>query len=385
MENLLYHRNTQGYPVKLFKHITEFINKTAVCPRCAGVMRCPCIITKGGPNITVCLPCRRNGEESVEMENIKKGSLILDVKCPLKERGCEWVGKLSGIEGHMESCGEFQLECPQLCDLVMKRSKMEDHTTNHCLMRVVKCEHCKVELCFKDLEHHFTICPKYPLKCECGENHNRKDIEIHKRDYCLETVIPCTHQEFGCKGTFKRKFLETHLQENEEGHKQLKLTGLAAKVEKMERKQTEIELENERLKLEIEQLRKMSEFHLVHDWTINTRYSVGNTKHEVSLPYSSYHVRFEHVRPNNSLKLWISFEDFRKGGNGSTYKFWTVLVNQDEKNLCGTPEGSIDHSYERSKLAEGRDFEIGTFSPEIVKKFIRNGLLCVKVYSKLCW
>ena len=382
--NLLYESNTKGYLMQIFTNITEFINNTTVCPRCTGVMRCPCIITKGGLSITVCLPCRRNGEESVEMVNIRRGSLALDVKCPLVEEGCEWVGKLSGIEGHMESCGEFKLECPLDCNYVTQRSEMDDHTTNHCLMRVVECEHCKEKLCYKELENHLTDCPEYPLKCVCGETHKRKHIEIHKQDSCRETVIPCTYKEFGCKETFKRIFLESHLQENEDVHKQLKLTGLAAKVEKLEKKQTTIELENERLKLEIEQLRKMSQFHLVHDWTINTRYPKGDVKHAVSLPYSSYKVRFEQVYPKNELKLWIAFEDFRRGSNGSTYKFWTVLVNQDDNKLCGTPEGSIDYIYERSKIATGRDFEIGSFSPEIVREFARNGLLNVKVYSKLC-
>ena len=170
--------------------------------------------------------------------------------------------------------------------------------------------------------------------------------------------------------------------ENEECHKDLKLTGLKAKVEKMERKK--VELENERLKLEIKQLRKMSQFNIVHDWTIDNKDLMGNSKHDVILPYSSYRIRFEHVPPKNDLKLWISFEDFQIGSEGSTYKFWTVLVNQDDKKMCDTPEGSVEYVYERSKIATDRDFEIGTFSPEIVEKFSKNGVLNVKVYSKLC-
>ena len=146
----------------------------------------------------------------------------------------------------------------------------------------------------------------------------------------------------------------------------------------MERKK--VELENERLKLEIKQLRKMSQFNIVHDWTINTRYPMGISKHDIILPYSSYKLRFEHVPTKNELKLWISFEDFRRGSEGSTYKFWTVLVDQDDKKLCGTPEGSVEYIYRQSNIASGRDFEIGTFAPEIVKEFTKKGVLNVKVY-----
>ena len=170
--------------------------------------------------------------------------------------------------------------------------------------------------------------------------------------------------------------------ENEDFHENLKLTGLEAKVDKLKRK--EVELENERLRLEIKQLRKTSQFNIVHDWTIDNKDSTGNSKHDVILPYSSYKIRFEHVPLKNDLKLWIYFEDFQIGSEGSNYKFWTVLVNQDDKKMCDTPEGSIEYVYERSKIATDRDFEIGTFSQEIVEEFSKNGVLNVKVYSKLC-
>ena len=386
-ENLLYVERTKGYKKKIFTtEITDVIRHIAVCSVCEGIMRDPCVVTKGGVG-TTCLSCRRDGVEHLLTDNIKDGIAILEVKCPLEERGCAWVGKLSGIEGHMESCGEFKLECPQKCNFVTKRSEIENHTKSHCPMRVVECEHCKQKMCYKELETHFTICPEYPLKCVCGEKHKRKDIEIHKRDFCRETIIPCTYKEFGCEKTFKRIFLESHLEDNEDFHKNLKLTGLEAKVEKLEKEQSNrkaVELENERLKLENEQLRKMNQFNLVHDWTINTRYPTGDTKHDVRLPYSSYKVRFEHVPPENDLKLWISFEGFQRSFISSTYKFWTVLVNQDDNKLCDTPEGSIDYIYKQDNIASGRDFEIGTFSPEIVKEFVKNGLLNVKMYTKLC-
>ena len=377
VENLLYVERTKGYKMKIFtKEITDVIRHIAVCSVCEGIMRDPCVVTKGGVG-TTCLSCRRDGVEHLLTDNIKDGIAILEVKCPLDERGCAWVGKLSGIEGHMESCGEFKLECPQKCNFVTKRSEMENHTKNHDPMRVVECEHCKEKLYFKELEIHFTICPEYPLECVCDERHKRKDIEIHKRDFCRETIIPCTYKEFGCEKTFKRIILESHLKENEDFHKNLKLT-LEAKVERLKRKKAE--LENERLKLEIKQLRKMSQFNIVHDWTINTRYPMGISKHDIILPYSSYKLRFEHVPPKNELKLWISFEDFRRGSGGSTFKFWTVLVDQDDKKVCDTPEGSVEYIYRRSNIASGRDFEVGTFSPEIVEEFTKNGLLNVKVY-----
>ena len=130
---------------------------------------------------------------------------------------------------------------------------MNTNSSDHDPIRVMECEHCKEKICFKELETHFTICPEYPLECVCDEKHKRKDIEIHKRDKCLETVIECECKEFGCEKTFKRILLESHLKENEEFHQNLKLTALEAKVEKLEKEQSNrkaVELENERLKLE---------------------------------------------------------------------------------------------------------------------------------------
>ena len=269
VEDMLYIEKTKGYKMKLFTtEITDVIRHIAVCLKCKGIMRNPCIVTKRGPHYTTCLTCKMEREEHLLTNNIKSGIDILDVKCPLVEEGCEWVGKLNGIEGHMESCGEFKLECPLGCNYVTKRSEMDDHTTNHCLMRVVKCEHCKEKLCYKELENHLTDCPEYPLKCVCDETHKRKHIEIHKRDKCSETVIECDYKRYGCDKRFKRKFKEEHEKENQAKHIDLKFQTLEkkmetqenqnnillAKIEHLEREKNELRMENQMLKSKIQKL-----------------------------------------------------------------------------------------------------------------------------------
>ena len=268
VENLLYVERTKGYKMKIFTtEITDVIRHIAVCSVCEGIMRNPCVVTKGGVG-TTCLSCKRIRVEHLLTDNIKSGIAILEVKCPLEERGCAWVGKLSGIEGHMESCGEFKLECPQKCNFVTKRSEMGDHTKNHCPMRVVECEHCKEKMCYKELGIHFTICPEYPLKCVCGERHRRKNIEIHERDKCLETVIECEHKGYGCNDRFKRKFKEEHGKENQAKHIDLKFQTLekalgnlenqnnvlTAKVEQLDKEKCELQKENQMFRNKVQQL-----------------------------------------------------------------------------------------------------------------------------------
>ena len=384
VENLLYVGGTKGYRMKIFTtEITDVIRHIAMCLRCKGVMRNPCIIIETGysiyyrlsrtPDVT-CFSCKRKEEEHLLTDNIKRGIAILDVECPLKERGCKWVGKLSGIEGHMESCGEFQLECPQLCDLVTKRSKMEDHTTNHCLMRVVKCEHCKVKLCFKDLEHHFTICQQYPLKCECGENHKRKDIEMHKRDYCQETLIECEYKFHGCNVRFKRGLKEKHGKENQIKHMDLKFQTIEKAMRKLESRNDELAEKNEQLATEVQQvennnrrmetkmqdltkevtlLDELSMYTLVLDWEIEVKkvknvfsdgptftLSKGSNGQPFTIPikvYTKYRMPYGIGELELVVSVWpVSWRDV------FSYQFWTFVVAQDNKL-------SREHNYRSNK------------------------------------
>ena len=66
----------------------------------------------------------------------------LNIRCPKKSAGCEWVGELGCLDQHLGECQYVKVACPNLCDGRVLRRDLEEHKANSCPKRRFTCAHC---------------------------------------------------------------------------------------------------------------------------------------------------------------------------------------------------------------------------------------------------
>ena len=117
----------------------------------------------------------------------------LRVRCTHKANGCEWVGDVSELKRHVDSCVKRPWEC------------------KYCAL---KCTYGEGE------EKHWLTCPSFPEpcpnSCEVGSV-ERCNMEQHRKVCSLEQVA-CEMKEFGCSVVVPRKELASHMKESEIQH-----------------------------------------------------------------------------------------------------------------------------------------------------------------------
>ena len=141
------------------------------------------------------------------------------VKCPHKERGCQWHGNLGDAEKHANrDCDHQMVKCKR-CDMKMEKQQWAEHTLKECCQRMNKCPHCSEEgMKSETITIHFTKCKELPLPCPtgCGKpGLVRRNIADHLSADCPDELVPCTFAIAGCQQIVKRKDLQQHLQDKD--------------------------------------------------------------------------------------------------------------------------------------------------------------------------
>ena len=215
------------------------------CSRCKGIMREATIFNTG---FKKCESCIQEGEKQVKTADIRNKIHLLSCVCPLAKRGCDWVGILEQIEDHLIGCGHMYVSCQLLCGVVITRGEVDRHVREICLNREEKCLYCREVLKACDLVAHVEVCGKVVEDCElgCGTRATRRDMVGHRENECLQEVVVCPFEKYGCEmRDAKRSELEQHLEANRIIHTELKLNSLEEKFTK----------ENETLKQQLLKLR----------------------------------------------------------------------------------------------------------------------------------
>lgn len=224
--------------------------------------------------------------------------------CTNKDRGCTWRGELGSIESHLESekgCVYVEVKCPNNCcpidsDLPKKllRKDLKNHLQNDCDLRPYECEYCGYKDTYQVITGegcnltpgHYTICPKYPLKCPNGcdeEEILRKDMEEH-RNKCPREKVCCTFKEAGCQEVMFRNECDEHVSVGLFEHVSILMTDY--KKTKMELKETQEKLAEMRLALhekEEELFDIQEEMEQIREEQLNLRGDVGYVQFEVHL------------------------------------------------------------------------------------------------------
>ena len=179
---------------------------------------------KGGGNFN-CPTCRqpltgnyfKDGRADREIKSFK-------VYCTSEHKGCEWVGAISDIEAHLNTCPYQLLECTNKCGEKVQRQQLDMHLGYHCMKRFVVCPYCIKGGSYKHITGiHLKSCLEYPLMCcnnECDIIMPRWMLDDHIAT-CPKTIIPCDYSNVGCKKEMKREEQDSHNQESVNEHLQL--------------------------------------------------------------------------------------------------------------------------------------------------------------------
>ena len=214
------------------------------CQQCRRVLREPILTECCGQNFCrACIdpavkdskPCPFCGEaefNSLRNKKTERKIFALDVYCPMRNRGCLWIGELRKRDEHLrakDSCEYFDVPCPQGCCEAVQRRHLTKHLESDCPKRAYLCEHCDFKATYEVVSgHHWPQCAKYPLPCpnQCGVDPvERCQFDRHLQE-CPLQVVECEYRYAGCEARVQLQAISRHMEDAIQSH--LKLVSVAA-------------------------------------------------------------------------------------------------------------------------------------------------------------
>ena len=114
-------------------------------------------------------------------------------------------------------CQFSEVEC-SYCVQPFQRRYVKAHQSDSCPMRYYTCQHCnKYAATFEDVtQNHQPLCPFFPLSCpnNCELVLQRQKLEHHVSRDCPLTLVQCDFHTVGCQVQLARKDLQAHISEN---------------------------------------------------------------------------------------------------------------------------------------------------------------------------
>ena len=224
--------NTGGYQCEFIGAIPEDL-KCKVCKHvirnskflsCCGEHFCHDCIQPFSEARNQCPVCSEAGF-AVNDKKQNRQILALEAHCIMKDRGCEWTGKLEGLEAHLDvdtgDCEYVDVECPNKCDQPVEKRNLPSHLTNSCPKREFTCQHCNFKATYEVVSNdHWPQCSFYPVPCPnaCGiQAIERGDLEAHLLQCPLEEV-ECDFSHAGCNIKLSHQDMVRHMEENMQKH-----------------------------------------------------------------------------------------------------------------------------------------------------------------------
>ncbi len=261
-----------GYSCELF---VSPVPEELKCGLCRQVARVPNIISCCGDHFCkLCIegviqdkkPCPTCEEaEFTILTNKKyhKKILALEVRCAMKDRGCDWSGTLEQLDAHLDvnsdNCQYVDVNCPNKCERPIQKRHLPTHLANECAKRDFFCQHCNFTATYEVVcNDHWPQCPFYPVSCSNGcENLAIKhdDLDAHLMQCSLE-VVECDFSHAGCNVKLDTEKMEKHLADNLQRHMLMMNKALQEKMEEKERKIEELEVKLDGRDKQIQELRE---------------------------------------------------------------------------------------------------------------------------------
>ncbi len=261
-----------GYSRELFVSPVPEDFKCGVCEEvardphladCCGEHFCRACIDQLRADGKLCPSCKENGFSVLVNKRLKKKIMSLEVRCAMKDRGCEWRGHLEQLDGHVNldsgSCEYVDVDCPNECDQPVQKRHLAAHLANKCPKRDFTCQYCNFKATYDVVcNDHWPKCPFYLVPCPNGCDIlaiERGDVDAHLMLCSLEEV-ECEFSHAGCKVKLVREEMERHLADNLQRHVLMMNKTLKEKIEQLESK---LEQKEEQVREIREQLAEKTE------------------------------------------------------------------------------------------------------------------------------
>ncbi len=233
---------------------------------CCGKHYCRSCLTASFRKMSVknCPHCRAEGDrlKYVDHKGLKSEISELDIYCPKRGKGCNWVGQLGHLGAHQVSkygCDYEQIPCPNKCknifeflgidyplgDKYVYRMDLTRHLTSECSYRSHRCTYCHIQGTYEQIVNfHYKLCPEHPIPCPNAQcqvrNIKRRQLNDHLKE-CPEELVECPFAEAGCIEKIRRCQLENHMASQVQKH----LTMMMGAYKEVKRRLEELENKQE--------------------------------------------------------------------------------------------------------------------------------------------
>ena len=297
---------SEDFVCGLCKHVAREPHLTSCCSETF----CQVCITSIIEDKKPCPSCETVQFSTIFIVKYQRRILAIEVHCTMKDRGCEWTGKLEGLEAHLDvntgDCEYVDIECPNKCDLPVEKRNLPTHLTNYCPKREFICQYCNFKATYEVVSNdHWPQCSFYPVPCSnaCGiQAIERGDLEAHLLQCPLE-VVECDFSHAGCNTKLPRQDLERHMEESTQQH----LVLMSAKSLKFEQRlQEQQDVFQQKLQETAEMLQKALE---EKDEKIKAELQKKTQEHETQIRDLQQQV--EVLQKNYILPVTIKMPDFK--------------------------------------------------------------------------
>lgn len=156
-------------------------------------------------------------EDQLFPDNFAKREILsLTVRCP--NSGCTAKMELRHLESHLSRCEFSTVPCPH-CLHPVRKTEVEQHSSQDCPRRPVSCTECVTYYIYEERELHEQQCPFASVTCQyCELDLLRDQIAAHCDTDCPKAPIACNFSVFGCRERMLRHDLAQHMQEFTQMH-----------------------------------------------------------------------------------------------------------------------------------------------------------------------
>lgn len=179
------------------------------CPNCRG-------------DIRYMLALKEHEFINDQCKNLK----FMKTKCDAQPL-CSWTGELQDLGQHIKVCTVRERKC-SCGSFKGNLDQIRSHMEKDCFLRKVKCEFCRGDCIFRDLELHRSLCNERPLQCDfCNMILSKKQLLVHRVRCAKNPDCICKYWYIGCsaKGTYE--FVLNHEKNEAKFHLQLAMARLA--------------------------------------------------------------------------------------------------------------------------------------------------------------
>ena len=192
---------------------------------CCGELFCQACIASVLEEKRPCPSCQEPTFSTFLNPKFERSIKSLCVHCTMKDRECQWTGKLEQLEAHLDAetgdCEYVDIECPEKCGQQFQKHQLATHIANECPERDFVCMYCGFKATYDIVSNkHWPECKNYPVKCpnECNIGAVERSFLEDHLNMCSLQVVECDFSYAGCNKKLQRQDMEKHVEESTREH-----------------------------------------------------------------------------------------------------------------------------------------------------------------------